>query len=97
MSALIELFPYKFYHAMYKEGGGSGVHYLSYQMSSGKDFPGIGRHKTTKLCIHHDSACKIHYRDAPLNFTQYDFSAILRKLKEAMDWYDVVKANPHLL
>lgn len=87
MSALIELFPYKFYHAMYKEGGGSGLHYLSYQMSSGKEFPGVERHKSIELCIQHDSACKVHYRDAPFNFAYGDYGAILAKLKAAMDWY----------
>lgn len=86
MSALIELFPYKFYHSMYEEGGGSGVHYLSYQMSRGTDFAELARHKSAMLCIQHDNACKVHYRDASLEFTQGDYSAILMKLKAAMDW-----------
>lgn len=89
MSALLELFPYKFYHGMYVEGGGSGLKYFSYQMSTGTDFEMTGRrrHRTVEQCIKHNGECKVHYRDAVLNFTDEDYRSTMSKFNEAMDWY----------
>lgn len=89
MSALLELFPYKFYHGMYEGGGGSGLKYFSYKMSTGTDFPMTGRvrYKTVESCIKHNGDCKVHYRDAELILKEDDYSSIVSKFNEAMDWY----------
>lgn len=74
---------------MYKEGGGSGLKYFSYQMSTGTDFPmaGRARYKSAENCIKQNGECKVHYRDAELNLTDEDYSSIVSKFNEAMDWY----------
>lgn len=77
---------------MYEEGGGAGLKYFSYQMSTGEKFDGKVGYKTAEDCIKLNSKCKLHYRDAELKMTAADIGAIVDKVGEALDWYASVSA-----
>jgi hypothetical protein len=80
------MFPFKFHHGMYEEGGGSGLKYFSYEMTAGELFKGKRKYKSTEDCIKLSSECKVHYRDAELKFTEKDYKGVADRLNDAMDW-----------
>lgn len=70
---------------MYQGGGGAGVGYDSYQVSTGAPFRGRDSYASTAACISRSQACKVHYRDAALAFAETDYGAVVAKVAAAMD------------
>jgi len=99
-SVLVELFPYRFTHDMYVEGGHAGVRYFSHQMLTGTDFPTLPKYRTAARCILRSHDCKVHYRDSALVVTDADlaelrskFSAGFKFLHEVAKLRAVVKVG----
>jgi Glycosyltransferase 61 len=90
MSVLFELFPFKFTHGMYEQGGAAGLKYFSYMMSTGAPFQTSKPFRNVEQCIRFDHGCKVHYRDAALDINSDDMAAIERVLANALDWCDAV-------
>jgi hypothetical protein len=97
LSVLFELFPFKFTHGMYEEGGAAGLKYFSYQVSNGVPFLTAKKFKDAEQCIRFDHECKVHYRDAALEMKEEDLKAIAQILEKAMDWCETAtgQANGH--
>lgn len=93
LSVLIEVFPYMFRHDMYREGGGAGLKYFSYQLSTGTEFSAVDAYSSPATCIRTDHQCKVHYRDAELKFTSADISALNKLLDEALEWRENVESS----
>eukprot|EP00871_Galdieria_phlegrea_P006094 jgi/Galph1/972/GphlegSOOS_G5708.1 len=79
-SVLIEIFPPKFTHDMYREGGKGGIKYFSWQLQTGQAF-------TEKTCQNLDECRvqqekkKVFYRDqANLTIGEEDFEGLKSKI-----------------
>jgi hypothetical protein len=94
LSVLFELFPFKFTHGMYEQGGAAGLKYFSYMVSTGMPFQTSKPFRNAEQCIKFDHGCKVHYRDAALEINSDDMAAIERILENALDWCDGVIEQP---
>lgn len=88
LSVLIELFPFEFKHNMYYEGGGAGLKYYSYGMSTGKHYPKLMEYLSTEECIRFSVKCKLHYRDAELTVVDNDVDNITKMVDEAVAYLE---------
>ncbi|KAI0562709.1 Glycosyltransferase 61 [Gracilaria domingensis] len=90
LSVLIELFPNGFWHAMYANGGNSGLKYFGYEMKTGPRYPGLSKFRSVAQCIKYDNACKLHYRDAYVISTDEDTKAVESILRSAIEWCEKI-------
>ncbi|CAN8064551.1 unnamed protein product [Agarophyton chilense] len=94
LSVLIELFPYGFWHAMYANGGNSGLKYFGYEMKTGPAYHGLSKFRSVPQCIRYDNGCKLHYRDAHVIATDEDTKAVEAILRSAMEWCEKIGFGP---
>jgi len=91
-SVLVELFPYRFTHDMYVEGGHAGVRYFSHQMLTGTEFPTLPKYRTAARCIMRSHDCKVHYRDSALVVTDVDLADLRSKFSSGFKFlHEVAK------
>lgn len=84
-AALLEIFPYKFWHDMYREGCGSGLFYQSMSLGSGDDYAELAKYTGLDDCIAKSRECRLWYRsdDRELVLNENDASEIQRMVREA--------------
>jgi len=82
LSAMLELFPFRFYHPMYVEAGRGGVKYYSMQVSTGQEYENWANMDSMQACMS-EHACKIHYRDAMLEFNDADIQTFTARIHDA--------------
>jgi len=82
----VELFPYGFFHDMYVDGGGSGLKYFSYTVTTGDEYPDLAKYQSLEACLAKDHDCKVHYRDANLMFTDTDLKGLGEVFVKAFDY-----------
>lgn len=85
-SVLIEIFPYRFNHGMYRNGGNSGLKYFNYTIKSGLDYPRLLNFSSFRECVHYDTRCKVFYRDRILELTEEDLNEIRKLLNCSFNW-----------
>jgi len=87
---LVEIFPYRFDHDLFKYGSTAGLRYKSYRLTSGLDFPEIAEYVDSFDCIRKKEECKVHYRsdDREMTITEEDFLSIWNILKQAKEDLD---------
>jgi hypothetical protein len=85
--ALIEIFPYRFWHALYADGCGSGLSYQSLSLSKGEDHADVGKFGGLDACVSSSQACRLWYRsdDRPLALGDEDAAEVQRMVREAAD------------
>ncbi|OSX70767.1 hypothetical protein BU14_0672s0007 [Porphyra umbilicalis] len=80
-AVLVEVFPYRFAHRLYRGGCGAGLKYLSLALEAGTEWPALAAHGgDAAACVATDAACRDHYRsdDRPLGWGGGD-AAVLRE------------------
>jgi hypothetical protein len=87
-AALVEVFPYRFWHALYRDGCGSGLFYQSMSVSSGEDFAALNSdiyEGSLEKCVDESKECRLWYRsdDRQIDITAADASEIVRMVREA--------------
>lgn len=82
---LVEIFPYKFWHDLYKDGCGAGLLYQSMSLSSGDEFPDLGSFSTLDACITNSVDCRMWYRsdNRDLSLNDVDAREVQRMVREA--------------
>lgn len=93
LSVLIELFPFGFDHAMYINGGNSGLKYMSYTMKEGISFKYLDKYESIIACIRSDHDCKIHYRDFNLVVGKEDLRKMKDILLESIEWHNALMSD----
>ncbi|KAA8495380.1 hypothetical protein FVE85_1535 [Porphyridium purpureum] len=86
LTAMIEIFPYGFNHDMYVNGGNAGIKYFKYELRTGAEFPQLAEHASREMCVHHNKACKIFYRDQDLMFTREDYQHLETTVQQALTY-----------
>lgn len=83
--ALIEIFPYKFWHELYADGCGSGLAYQSMSIAEGQDFVDVAKYGGLDACVSSSRECRLWYRsdDRPLALAADDASEVQRMVREA--------------
>ncbi|KAA8498398.1 hypothetical protein FVE85_5983 [Porphyridium purpureum] len=92
LAVLLEIFPYVFYHTMYREGGKASLKYFSYQPDHGIDWPGVENYQSGIQCARANNDCKLFYRDGIVELNQVDFKNLERIFTEAFDYLDSLEA-----
>lgn len=84
-AALIEIFPYKFWHELYAEGCGSGLSYQSMSIGAGEDYVDVAKYGGLDACVSSSRECRLWYRsdDRPLALAADDASEVQRMVREA--------------
>ncbi|KAJ8907753.1 hypothetical protein NDN08_007859 [Rhodosorus marinus] len=87
---LVEIFPYRFAHDLFKYGSTAGLRYKSYTLTSGLEFPEISEYVDSLDCIRKKVECKVHYRsDArEMTMTEDDILSIWNILNQAKEDLD---------
>lgn len=84
--ALVEIFPYKFWHDLYTNGCGSGLSYQSMSLSEGTDFLELPKFKDgLESCVKESKDCRMWYRsdDRELELNDGDASEIQGMVRQA--------------
>lgn len=83
--ALIEIFPYKFWHELYADGCGSGLSYQSMSIAQGEDYVDVAKYGGLDACVSSSRECRLWYRsdDRPLALGVDDASEVQRMVREA--------------
>lgn len=83
--ALIEIFPYKFWHELYSDGCGSGLFYQSLSISKGEDHPDLEKYGGLDACVSSSKECRLWYRSdsRELELAVDDAAEVQRMVREA--------------
>lgn len=83
--ALIEIFPYKFWHELYADGCGSGLAYQSMSIAQGEDHAEVTKYGGLEACVSSSRECRLWYRsdDRALALGAEDASEVQRMVREA--------------
>lgn len=85
--ALIEIFPYKFWHELYSDGCGSGLFYQSLSISKGEDHADLEKYGGLDACVSSSKECRLWYRsdNRELELGTEDATEIQRMVREAVN------------
>lgn len=84
-AALVEIFPYRFWHDLYRDGCGSGLFYQSISLNTGTDYEELDKYGGLEECIATSRECRLWYRsdDRELVLDDSDAIVIQRMVREA--------------
>uniref|UniRef100_A0A7S0ZEJ9 Glycosyltransferase 61 catalytic domain-containing protein n=1 Tax=Timspurckia oligopyrenoides TaxID=708627 RepID=A0A7S0ZEJ9_9RHOD len=86
LAVLIEIFPHRFHHDMYVEGGKASLKYFSFNVSQGEEYPHLAELGiSTEDCILHHEDCKVFYRDSSIRLSENDLSDFSVTVDRAFD------------
>ncbi|KAA8496569.1 hypothetical protein FVE85_0298 [Porphyridium purpureum] len=88
LAALLEIFPFKFDHEMYRNGGQGSLWYDALHLAQGVHHPSVtkGTFASAEACILASTACKKFYRDAKVSFSAEDKKQFILKVTGAIKY-----------
>jgi hypothetical protein len=86
-AALIEIFPYKFWHELYADGCGAGLSYQSMSIARGEDHADVAKYGGLEACVSSSRDCRLWYRsdNRALALAAEDASEVQRMVREAVN------------